>query len=372
MPTLGLLYQHHSLREDRMRAARYYGKEDVRIEEIEVPELRPGTVKIAPAFNGICGSDLHLYHDGAFPPAPSETEPHPLSGETLPVGFGHEFSGIVEELGEAVTGLNVGDRVVVEPLMVCGVCPACKADKYNLCEKMGFIGISGLGGGLAEHIVVEERWVHPVGNMPLDEAALIEPLAVSVHAVRHAGADTASGAWAVVGGAGPIGLLTAAVLHAYGLKTIVSEVSPERRAKAEETGVADIVVDPSTENLAEVVRAATNGAMAPFAFDAAGVGVVLDQLFDSLGAGGRLEVIAIHGRPYEFDITSRLTMQDRVFASGVGYANDHTESIRLVNDGLVSLAPFITSKIKVDDIVEQGYEKLLHDRSEVKILVSMS
>ncbi|GAA2842678.1 (R,R)-butanediol dehydrogenase/meso-butanediol dehydrogenase/diacetyl reductase [Leucobacter komagatae] len=355
-----------------MKAARYYGKNDVRVEEIEEPTTRPGTVKIAPAFNGICGSDLHLYHDGPMPPAPTDTTAHPISGETLPVVFGHEFSGVVEEVGEGVTGIAVGDHVAVEPLMVCGVCHACKANKYNLCEKMGFIGISGLGGGLSEHIVVEERWVHKVGEMPLDQAALLEPLAVSLHAVRHAGADAAAGKTAVVGGAGPIGLLAAAVLRAYGLKTIVSEVSPERRAKAQETGVADVVVDPSTEDLAAVVRAETGGAMADFAFDAAGVGVVLDQLFDSLGAGGRLEVIALHTRPYELDVTGKLTMQDRVLGSAIGYANDHAEAIRLVNEGLVNLAPFITSKITVDSIVKDGYEKLLHDRSEVKILVSMS
>lgn len=354
-----------------MRAARYYGKEDVRVEEIEEPQVRPGTVKIAPAFNGICGSDLHLYHDGPMPPAP--TEPHPISGETLPVVFGHEFSGVVEEVGEGVTGIEVGDRVAVEPLMVDGTCAACQAGKYNLCEKMGFIGISGLGGGLSEHIVVEERWVHKVGDMPLDQAALIEPLSVALHAVRHAGVnDEARGNVAVVGGAGPIGLLTAAVLRAYGLKTIVSEVSDVRREKALDSGVADVVVDPSKEDLAEVVRREAGEGMAQFAFDAAGVGVVLDQLLSVTGPGGRVEVVAIHTKPYELNITGSLTMQDRVLGASIGYANDHAEAIRLVNEGLVNLEPFITSRIKVDDIVKDGYEKLLHDRSEVKILVSMS
>ncbi|MGO1545074.1 MAG: 2,3-butanediol dehydrogenase [Gulosibacter sp.] len=355
-----------------MRAARYYGKEDVRIDEVDEPQVRPGTVKIAPAYNGICGSDLHLYHEGPITPAPTETDAHPISGETLPVVFGHEFSGVVEEIGEGVEGYEVGDHVVVEPLMVDGTCPACQIGKYNLCEKMGFIGISGLGGGLAEHIVVEQRWVHQVGDMPLDQAALIEPLSVAVHAVRHAGiGPDAAGQVAVVGGAGPIGLLTAAVLRAYGLKTIVSEVSEVRRNKAKESGVADITVDPTTQDLKEVVREETNGAMARVAFDAAGVAVVLDQLFDSLGAGGRLEVVAIHTKPYELNITGRLTMQDREISSSIGYANDHPESVRLVREGLVNLEPFITSRIKVDDIVEQGYQKLLDDRSEVKILVSM-
>ncbi|MDJ1369983.1 2,3-butanediol dehydrogenase [Gulosibacter molinativorax] len=356
-----------------MRAARYYGKEDVRVEEIEEPTVRPGTVKIAPAFNGICGSDLHLYHGGPIPPAPTETEAHPMSGEKLPVVFGHEFSGVVEEIGEGVEGIAVGDHVAVEPLMVDGTCNACKAGKYNLCEKMGFIGISGLGGGLSEHIVVEQRWVHNVGDIPLDQAALIEPLSVSVHAVRHAGiGPDSAGKVAVVGGAGPIGLLTSAVLKAYGLKTIVSEVSEVRRNKALESGVADVVVDPSAEDLAEVVRNETDGAMADVAFDAAGVGVVLDGLFSALGPGARLEVVAIHTKPYVLNVSGSLTMQDRSMGSSIGYADDHPESIRLVQEGLIDLAPFITSKIKVDDIVEQGYQKLLEDRSEVKILVSMN
>lgn len=353
-----------------MKAAMYYGKEDIRVEEVEEPETRPGTVKIAPAFNGICGSDLHLYHDGPIPPAPSTDRPHPLSDETLPVVMGHEFSGVVEELGEGVDGLEVGDRVVVEPLMVDGTCPACLAGKYNLCEQMGFIGISGLGGGLSESIVVDRRWVHPVGDLPLDQAALIEPLAVALHAVKHAGAE--EGQTAVVGGAGPIGLLLAAVLKAKGLRVIVSEMSTARREKARDTGVADVVVDPAKEDLAEVVRTDTEGRGADVAFDAAGVGAVVTQLLDVLGAGGRLEIVAIHTKPYELDITAGLTMQDRVMGASIGYANDHVEAIELARSGAVDLAPFITGRILVDDIIEQGFQQLIDNKEhEVKILVSM-
>lgn len=352
-----------------MKAARYYGKEDVRIEQIEEPQLRPGTVKIAPAFNGICGSDLHLFHDGPMPPAPSDTDPHPLSGETLPVVMGHEFSGVVEEVGDGVEGLAVGDSVVVEPLMVDGTCPACKAGDYNLCEQMGFIGISGLGGGLSEHIVVESRWVHPVGDLPLDQAALIEPLSVALHAVKHSGVESGT---AVVGGAGPIGLLVAAVLKAKGFTVIVSEMSTARREKAASTGVADVVVDPANDDLAAVVAEHTGGAGADVAFDAAGVAVVVEQLLSVLRGGGRLEVVAIHVKPVQLDITAQLTMQDRVLGSSIGYANDHEEAIELARSGKVDLAPFITGRITVDDIVEQGFTRLIENKDhEVKILVSM-
>lgn len=253
--------------------------------------------------------------------------------------------------------------------MVDGTCPACQKGAYNLCEQMGFIGISGRGGGLSEHIVVESQWVHQVGDMPLDQAAMIEPLAVSVHGVKLSGAS--EGQVAVVGGAGPIGLLVAAVLKAKGLKTIVSEVSEKRRTMAQTSGVADVVVDPMTDSLGEVVSEHTNGGMADVAFDAAGAPPVVGQLLDVLGAAGRMQVIAIHSDPIEIDLTGQLMMQDRAIGASVGYAHDHAEAIELVRSGKVDLAPFITSKIVAEDIVKDGFDRLTESQDEVKILVSM-
>lgn len=354
-----------------MLAALFYGKGDVRIEDIAEPVVRPGTVKIAPAYNGICGSDLHLYHHGPIPPAPTDQDAHPLTGETLPVVLGHEFSGVVEEVGEGVVGVSVGDHVVVEPMIVDGTCLACRAGTYNLCAQLGFIGISGGGGGLSEHVVVESRWVHGIGDIPLDQAALIEPLAVVVHSLAHAGGAQA-GQVAVIGGAGPIGLLCAALLHAKGVTTIVSEVSPVRRDTARRTGVADVVVDPTGDDLATVVREHSGGAGAHLAFDAAGVAVVVDQLLDALAPGGRLEVIAVHAEPVSLDITGKLTMADRVIGSSLGYADSHAEAIDLVRSGAVDLAPFITSVIGVDELIEKGYNRLSDPAGgEVKVLVTM-
>lgn len=354
-----------------MKAARYYGKEDLRIEDIDEPPVRPGTIKIAPAFNGICGSDLHLYFDGPIPPAPTADQPHPLSGETLPVTFGHEFSGTIEELGDGVEGYEVGESVVVEPLMVDGTCPACRAGRYNVCEQLGFIGISGMGGGMSEHIVVDQRWVHPVGDLPLDQAALIEPLAVALHGVRKT--DAASGQTAVVGGAGPIGLLTAAVLKAYGLRVIISEISGARKDKARSAGVADVVVDPSEEDLAEVVKKNTNGAGADVAFDCAGAAPVFSGLLEALRPGGQLEVIALYSKPVELDITGKMQMRELSMGTAIGYANNHEEAIKLARSGQVDLSQFITSRIALGDVVEQGLRRLVGEgESEVKILVDLS
>lgn len=353
-----------------MKAARYYGKEDLRIEEIEEPQVRPGTIKIRPAFNGICGSDLHLYFDGPIPPAPTETEPHPLSGETLPVTFGHEFSGVVEEIGDGVDGYEVGESVVVEPLMVDDDCPACLAGRYNACKNMGFIGISGGGGGLSEHIVVEERWVHKIGDLPLDEAALIEPLAVALHGVKETGAEP--GEVAVVGGAGPIGLLTAAVLKAYGLSVIISEISTARRSMAQSTNVADVIVDPGKEDLIQVVNDYTKNAGADLAFDCAGAAPLISGLLETLRPGGRLEVVALHARPIELDITGQIQMQELSLSASMGYANNHEEAIALAREGKVNLKPFITSRISLDDVVEKGLKRLTEEgQTEIKILVAL-
>ncbi|MCT6811206.1 MAG: alcohol dehydrogenase catalytic domain-containing protein, partial [Bifidobacterium sp.] len=239
-----------------MKALMYYGKEDVRLEDIPEPELKPGTIKIHPAFTGICGSDLHLYYDGEQNGGNSKDTPHPLSGETLPVVFGHEISGTIEAIADDVhTDMKVGDSVVVEAEMACGECPACKAGNYNDCSKLGFIGINGWGGGMSEHMVVAAERVFPVGDLPLDQAALIEPFSVAYHAVRLI--HTEPGQTALVGGAGPVGLLLGTVLKAKGLKVIMSELSQARKDKALQSGAADLVVDPSKEDLLERVKTET-------------------------------------------------------------------------------------------------------------------
>lgn len=352
-----------------MKAARYHGKEDLRVEEVPEPVTQPGTVKIRPAWTGICGSDLHLFLEGPFPPAPSQTQPHPLSGETLPVVFGHEFSGVVEELGEGVEDLAVGDAVVVEPFMVCGECPPCRDGLYNACVKMGFIGISGRGGGLAEHIVVERRWVHPVGDVPLDQAALVEPLAVAYHGVRLSGAK--AGDTVLVGGAGPIGLLTCAVLHAIGARAVVTEVSGARKAKALETGVADVVLDPREVDVAARVLELTDGRGADVAIECSGAQPVLDTLTRALKAGGTLQIVALFSEPPTLDVMTVL-LRELTIKGAIGYADDHPAAIRLVQDGKVDLAPFVTGRIAVEDVVEKGYRELIdHKDDHVKIVVSV-
>lgn len=354
-----------------MKALMYYGKEDVRLEDVPEPELKPGTIKIHPAFTGICGSDLHLYYDGEQNGGNSKNTPHPLSGETLPVVFGHEISGTIEAIADDVhTDMKVGDSVVVEAEMACGECPACKAGNYNDCSKLGFIGINGWGGGMSEHMVVAAERVFPVGDLPLDQAALIEPFSVAYHAVRLI--HTEPGQTALVGGAGPVGLLLGTVLKARGLKVIMSELSQARKDKALQSGAADLVIDPSKEDLLERVNAETDGRGADVAFDAAGAEPVVHQLLSALKAQGSLVVVAIHVKPINLNVTMEMGFGEKLMSGSMGYANDHADAIKLIHDRNIDLSTFITDRIRVEDIVDKGFRPLREDaENHVKIIVSM-
>ena len=349
-----------------MKAARFYDRKDIRIEEIPEPELQPGTVAIDVAWCGICGTDLHEYLEGPIF-VPPKGSPHPISGEEAPVTMGHEFSGTITALGEGVQDLDVGQNVVVEPYIIRDDVAVGPGHDYQLSQDMNFIGLGGRGGGLAEKIVVQRRWVHPVGDIPLDQAALIEPLSVAHHAYVRSGAT--SGDVALVGGAGPIGLLTAAVLKAEGLTVYISELSEARKQMARRTGVADEVFDPRDGDVAQRVRDLTNGAGPDVGFECSSVPAVLDTLLDAVRPGGVIVNVSIWGHKPQVDMP-KLVLKEIDLRGTIGYSNDHPATIKLVQDGKVDLEPFITAKIPLKNLVLEGFDQLIHDNEHhVKILV---
>jgi (R,R)-butanediol dehydrogenase / meso-butanediol dehydrogenase / diacetyl reductase len=352
-----------------MKAARYYDRGDIRIQDVPEPEVQLGTVGIDVAWCGICGTDLHEYLDGPIfvPPA---GHPHPISGESAPVTLGHEMSGTVYAVGDDVTDLKVGDNVVVEPYIVDPKESTEPGSNYHLTPNMNFIGLAGRGGGLSEKIVVERRWVHPIGAIPLDEAALIEPLSVGYHAYVRSGAK--AGDVALIGGAGPIGLLTAAVLKANGITVIMSELSELRRQKALDAGVADHALNPAEVDVVQEVRRLSGGSGADVAFECSSVNVVLDTLFDAIRPGGVIVVVAIWGHPAQLDL-QKLVLKEVDMRGTIAYMGNHPDVIRLVQDGKINLAPFITGKIGLDHLVDEGFDTLIHHNdTAVKILVSPS
>ncbi|KAI0089575.1 alcohol dehydrogenase GroES domain protein [Irpex rosettiformis] len=352
-----------------MRAARYYGPGDVRVEEVPEPETRKGQVKI----KLVCGSDLHAFH-APFPESitPTLTNPHYVTGETLPVTLGHEFSGIITEVGEGVdTGrLSKGQNVVVEPLISCreNGCGPCSADHRNVCPHASFLGLAGWGGGLAEYITVDERLVFPLPlNTPLDVGAMIEPLAVAWHAINRSAFK--EGANCLVIGSGPIGLMTLKALQARGAKWIgVSEPSDQRRGMAVEQQ-ASAVFDPRTQDVVAEVFKATGGQGADVVFDCAGVQPSLDLAAKAVRPRGNITIVAIWTKPAILNMND-ITFKEFTMTGIIGYDHVHAELLEAVAAGkFTGLEKFITKKIKLEDVVEEGIKVLMNDKEQIKILV---
>ena len=349
-----------------MKAARFYGPGDIRIDDIPEPQVRPGTVKVEVEWCGICGTDLHEYLEGPIF-APAADAPHPITGETVPITLGHEFAGVVHEVGEGVTDIHVGDRVVVEPYIICGRCDACQQGKYNVCQTLGFVGLSGYGGGFSQFVVAERRWIHPLGDLGTDVGALVEPLAVAYHAVRLSGAKPAH--TALVFGAGPIGLVTTAALRATGVEQIiVVEPADVRKKKAPIAG-ADFIIDPTNTDVVAEVMELTKGRGADVSFECAGIDQVLKSAILATRVGGTCVNVAIWGHE------ASVAMNDLVFREvnllgSLAYANDHPATIEMIASGKVDPHQFITGRIELDDIVKNGFDELINNKEEnVKILV---
>ncbi|PSN68952.1 sorbitol dehydrogenase [Corynespora cassiicola Philippines] len=351
-----------------MKAVRFHGKNDLRYEEIPVPKVGKGQVKLRPAWVGICGSDLHEYLGG---PNLCPTTPHPITKETVPLTFGHEFSGVIEEVGEEVTDYKIGDRVVVQPIIYDGTCGPCLEGLHNCCWSNGFVGLSGWGGGLAEHIVVPTSTLyHLPDNVPLEIGALIEPLAVGWHAVKIS--PYQKGHAVLILGGGPIGISVILALKARGAdKIIVSEVSARRQEYAKKFG-ADYVVNPLKEDVVKRCRELCDGQGVHEVFDCAGVQAGLDTAVHAVRARGTIVNIAIWEKACSI-VPNDLTFKERKYMGVATYqVGDFQEVIDAISSGSMRPHEMITGKIELTEVEEKGFKALINDKdNQVKILVKV-
>ena len=213
-----------------MLAVRWHARGDVRVEQVPAPlPPGPGEVQLQVRWCGICGTDLEEWLSGpVFIPA---AVPHPVTGARAPLVLGHEFAGVVAAAGDGVTGLSPGQRVAVDTIVSCGSCHWCRRDEVTRCPALGALGLHG-DGGLAELCNAPARMCLPVPDTVADdEAALAEPLAVAVRALRRGGLRP--GERVAVVGAGAVGLLAVQAAAAFGADSVtVAEPLAERRALA--------------------------------------------------------------------------------------------------------------------------------------------
>jgi L-iditol 2-dehydrogenase len=302
------------------------------------PTPRPGDALVRSEQVGICGSDLHAYHGK-----------HPFI--TLPVVPGHEVVGTVEALGEGATGISVGDRVVLEPNIVCGECVHCRSGRYNLCEKLTVVGCVGpLDGAMGDYFIAPAERMIPVDpRLSLTQAAMIEPLATGTHAVRVAGGT--QGKRVAVLGSGSIGLLTMQAAKAGGAATIVvTDLSPAKRQRALDLG-ADAAFDPRDPNVVDAMRERLGGP-ADVVFDCVAIQATMDQAIALAHKGG---TVVVEGVP-EADVTVPLAIvQDReirIQGTAMYTREDMRSAMTLIAEGKVDAASLVTKTLPLDQAAD--------------------
>jgi L-iditol 2-dehydrogenase len=237
------------------------------------PVAGPGEVVVAIRASGICGSDVHGYTGSTGRRTPGVT-------------MGHEAAGEIVEIGSGVTSVRTGDRVALRSILPCGECRLCREGRRNVCANRRGLGMH-LDGAYAERVVVPEALVLPLPHaLPWEEAALIEPLGVAMHAV--AVTPFQGDARITIVGAGTIGLLTLLAVRARGAGSVlITDRSPRRLALAERLG-ADVAIDAGADDVGQRVRDATDGAGADAVIEAVGISATVAQSIAAARTGGHV------------------------------------------------------------------------------------
>ncbi|AZE11750.1 Zn-dependent dehydrogenase [Pseudomonas chlororaphis subsp. aureofaciens] len=346
-----------------MKALRWHAARDLRLSDLQLPQPGPGEVLVQVAYCGICGSDLHEYADG--PHSIPQQELHPLSGCRAPLTLGHEFCGQVLAVGAGVDRVRVGSRVAVEPEYRCGDCQYCRAGQYNLCQSMGFIGLMG-DGGFAEQVLVPAYMLHPLpDSVSFKQAAVLEPAAVAFHALNQS--SLLAGDSCVVFGLGPIGLLLILLARLRGVERIFAvDISPERRRLARDFGAQE-VLDGHAADLSQRLHELSGGGV-DTAFEAAGSQQTLSLALHALRKGGEVVLVGLMGE-VSVDAFHLVNNELRLLGS-VGYRNAYPPLIELLASGRLDLTRAVTRCVTLDQAVEHGFEALLRDKSQIKVLVN--
>jgi threonine dehydrogenase-like Zn-dependent dehydrogenase len=327
-----------SLTSEAMPAAVLADVGKLALVERPVPTVRrPTEVLLDVQACGICGTDLHIL---SVPPGIQAT---------VGVVLGHEFVGVVRQVGSEVTSLLPGQRVVVATNVSCGQCVWCRRGLRNHCENWTTHGIF-VDGGLAPHVVVPAANCFPIAeHVPSHIAALAEPLSTVVNGARLA--DVFPGETAVVIGAGPIGLMFTTLLKLAGATMVTIEPAEQRRGLAVTMG-ADHAVDPTREDPVGAVRKATEGLGADVVIDA--VGSQLEPALNLVRKAGRIVLFGMNEQA-RADIAQVRITRDELHLIG-GFVGQDTlvfpPAIRLLEQGRINLEPLVTHRIRLPELPE--------------------
>lgn len=335
-----------------MKAIVSHGIEDFRFEDRPMPEVGEQEVLVEIAYCGICGTDIHQFHGtwdlniGATP--------------------GHEASGVVKEIGSGVKNFKPGDRVAMDPGIICQVCEYCRSGRTHLCpNRFGMFNYKG--GGFAEYACVFERQIYrlPEG-MPLKWGAFLEPASCCVHGIDRA--EIKPGETVAILGGGAIGLILMQLAKVSGAsKVFVSEPQAERRTVAQELG-ADATIDPVNENAVEAIKEYANGGV-DVVIESAGLPVTVTQCFEVVKTGGRIVLFGVNNPDTRVEFSPFQVFRNELTILGTVMSHDALpRTIELIASEIIRVEPLISNVFPLPRFLEA---LKMHERQEgLKILIS--
>ncbi len=352
-----------------MKAARWHARNDIRLDNVPEPSPSANDIVIEIEWCGICGTDLGEYIYG--PLQIPVDRPHPLSGVMAPLIMGHEFAGKVVEVGQNVSHLKIGDRVGVGTILSCGKCYWCKRNQNVLCPQMGVLGLHA-HGGLAEYCVAPaDICLRLPQNLLPESAPVAETLAVVVRAARKG--RMVMGETVAIIGAGAVGLLAVQLMRVAGAEAIyVVEPSPMRRQKALALG-ATAAFNPAEGDVRDELLTRTGGKGADLTLECAGHHQTVLAAIEVTRSGGRIVIIGVPKKETKFNFMELVLTEKEVMGSKSHvFDEDYYTAVRLLGDGRILADPIITHRISLDNIVDEGFNRLAQGNLDdvLKIIVS--
>lgn len=328
----------------------------IEFREIPTPVTGKGELLLKVQMIGICGSDIHVYHGK-----------HPFT--KYPVTQGHEVSCTVCGIGEGVEGFEIGQKVTVEPQVVCGKCHPCRHGKYNLCEELKVMGFQTTGIASEYFAVVAEKVTKLPDDMTYEQGAMIEPTAVAVHAAKQAG-DIAGMKIAVIG-SGPIGILVAQAAKALGAsETMITDVSDHRLSIAKSCGI-DHAFNTAKCDFGEAMISAFGPDKADVIFDCAGNDITMGQAIRYARKGSTIILVAVYEGMATVDLAVLNDHELDLNTTMMYRHGDYLDAIRLVNEKKIVLEPLMSKTFAFKDYLA-AYEYIDANREKcMKILVKV-
>lgn len=328
----------------------------IEFEEVPIPTPANNEVLIKIMNIGICGSDIHVYHgEHAF--------------TSYPITQGHEVSGEIVELGEKVERLEAGQKVTIQPQVICGKCYPCRNGKYNLCEELKVMGFQTTGTA-SHYFAVDSKKVTVLPDeLSFEEGAMIEPLAVAVHAIRQAG--NVEKKKVVVLGSGPIGILVAQVAKGLGAESVmITDISDIRLNIAKECGV-DHCINTKNIDLGDAISEKFGPAKADIIYDCAGTNTTINQAIKYARKGSTIILVAVFAEMATVDLAV-LNDHELNLDSSMMYRNeDYIDGIRLVKEGKIELKKLITNQFAFNEF-EEVYEYIEKNReTTMKVIINV-